>query len=352
MKKKLIEHIIEKRITSLAIIGLAKNAGKTVTFNQLISEADDKGLKLALLSYGRDGEEIDAVTRQKKPRIYIPAYQILGTAEKAYDSSELEGDLLAHTGLHTLLGEVNLYQVGPAGGYIELVGINSAAKLQQVKRLLPPDIDLVMIDGAIDRRSSAMPSLVEGIILATGAVVGNSEQLVIKRTLSAINKLTRPAVKDQVLLTKVDQLWTEHSVGLLVENEQLLPLQARTSLTGIGELKEILSEIRPAKITAIILGGALVDTFAEELIYSLKIKNCQLVVRDGTRIFLNKRNLNLLVNNNIDLKVLDSIELLAVTVNPYSPYQASLDSAVIVKQLREHLPDIPVYDVLSTEYEH
>ena len=351
MKKKIIDYIIENGITSLAIIGLAKNAGKTVTFNQIISESSNKGLKLALFSYGRDGEEIDAVTRQKKPRIFIPAHQILATTEKAYDSSQLEGDLLAHTGLHTLLGEVNLYQAGPAGGYIELVGINSAAKLQQVKKLLPPDVDLVIIDGAIDRRSSAMPLLVEGIILATGAVVGNSEQLVSKRTLSAINKLTRPAVKDQVISAKARQLWLEHSVGLLLGNKQLLPLQSRTSLTSVRELKGILSEIQPAKIDTIILGGALVDTFAEELIYSLKIKNCQLVVRDGTRIFLSKRNLNLLVNNNIDLLVLDTIKLLAVTVNPFSPYRANLDSAVIVKQLRENLPDIPVYDVLSAEYD-
>jgi hypothetical protein len=72
--RKLIKYINNGQLKHLAIIGMAKNAGKTVTLNNIVEEATDEKLKLALISYGRDGEEIDAITRQEKPRIYIPPH--------------------------------------------------------------------------------------------------------------------------------------------------------------------------------------------------------------------------------------------------------------------------------------
>jgi hypothetical protein len=358
--KKIIDYILERELKYVAIIGLAKNAGKTVTFNNLVVEARAKGLKLALFSYGRDGEEVDAITLKKKPRIYVPPRDIFATTEQAFYVSNLNGTLLTRTGIDTLLGEVNIYQSGSKGGYVELVGINSVSRLQEMEKLVPGEVDLVLIDGALDRRSSAMPTLAEGIILATGAVIGNTEQLVVSRTLAEIQKLTLPAITDTVMRNQVKEVYSEGNGGIVPAGGELLPLTSKTSFGSVKEIIEILSKeglkedqiIKLRDIEAIILNGALINSFVEKLLQHTDLKDFQLVVRDGTRVFLDKARLNLLERRNIKLKVFNPINLIAVTVNPVSPCGARLSSRVIVNKLRQELKDIPVYDVMSNEYYH
>ncbi len=345
--KKIIEYIIESKIRYMAIVGLAKNAGKTVTLNTIVKEAVEQGLKLALLSYGRDGEEIDAITLKKKPRIYIPPSTIFVTAEKALGKSNIKAELLQRTGLKTLMGEVNIYRA-TGEGFIELVGINSGSSLDLIKNLLPENLDLVMVDGALDRRSSAMPDLTDGLVLATGAVVGNREELVVDRTITEIEKLTLPELRDPRMIKYSRQLFLKKSGGIINSKGQLIPLESSTSF---GSIREIEKRLDQNSLTALILPGALIDSFVENLLYSLKLKDCSLIVQDGTRNFLNKRNLNLLKKFNVELKVLDSIELLAVTVNPYSPYGVYLDSEQLVEKIEGRIFPVPVFDLLSDEYQ-
>ena len=57
----LFELVVEKKVKSLSIIGMAKNVGKTVTLNYLIEQSTKRNMVLGLTSAGRDGEKIDAV---------------------------------------------------------------------------------------------------------------------------------------------------------------------------------------------------------------------------------------------------------------------------------------------------
>lgn len=250
--------------------------------------------------------------------------------------------------MDSLMGEIFIYKSGAdQEGYIELVGINSSSRVKKIKKLMPYDLDLVLIDGALDRRSSAMPALTDGFIMATGAVVGNTEELVIKRTIHEKRKLTLAKVYDNEIRDKVELLIDEGRDGILYSDGRIAYLDSKTSFGHIKELKEKDLE----NITALIINGALIDSFVEKLIYSLEIKDLDLIVRDGTRVFLNKRSMNLLENSEIRLKVLNSIQLLAVTVNPTSPYSPGLDSMRLVSGLQDKLNNIPVYDILSEEYQ-
>ncbi|MFW6266415.1 MAG: hypothetical protein ACOC21_02505 [Halanaerobiales bacterium] len=326
---------------------MSKNAGKTVTLNKIVEEAAKINLNLALISYGRDGEEIDAITRQKKPRIYIPPHTYFVTASKAYRKSDLQAEIIAHTGIKSLMGEVIIYKSNFKGGEVELVGINTAQRLKELKKKIPSGVDLFLVDGALDRRSSAMPALSEGFILATGAVVGNTEELVIKKTIHEIRRLTLPELKSKRLQKVAGDFFAKKEDGILTEDGELHKLSSRTSF---GHKREI-SQFNAEKIKAIIFNGALVDSFVEDLLFKLKLSDCQLIVKDGTRVFLNKRNMNLLQKQNINIKVFHSIKLLAITVNPTSPQGRKLDSNQLVWGLREKLPNVPVYDLLGSEYQ-
>ena len=301
---------------------------------------------MALISYGRDGEKIDAITRQEKPRIYIPPNTVFVTAYNAYKKSDVQAKLLTRTGIDSLMGEVNIYKSFTKGGYIELVGINSSSRVKKIKMMMPADIDLTLIDGALDRRSSAMPALTDAFIIATGAVVGNTEELVIKKTRHEIRKLSLPEVKNSSLKEKTNEFLAEGQDGLVYKDGSREALKSETSFGHIKELKDK----DPQKIKALIINGALIDRFVEKLIYDLNLKEIDLIVRDGTRVFLSKRNLNLLEKSKIKLEVLNNINLLAVTVNPTSPYSQSLSSDKIISGLKNKLTEIPVYDIMSEKY--
>ena len=49
---------------SFAVVGLAKNCGKTTVVNHLIGEWGRRGVRLGLTSIGRDGEPVDLVDRK------------------------------------------------------------------------------------------------------------------------------------------------------------------------------------------------------------------------------------------------------------------------------------------------
>ena len=58
----------------LALVGLAKNTGKTVTLTVLLRELAAAGRTVGVTSVGRDGEEHDAIdARIDKPRVHLQA---------------------------------------------------------------------------------------------------------------------------------------------------------------------------------------------------------------------------------------------------------------------------------------
>ncbi|MFW5981872.1 MAG: hypothetical protein ACOCQO_01545 [Halanaerobiaceae bacterium] len=347
MGQKLINHIQENKIKSLGIIGMAKNAGKTVTLNTIITEANSLGLKLAILSFGRDGEKIDSLTMKRKPAIDIKKGNIFVTANETFLASSVEGEKLFSLDYSTAFGKVNIYRA-LSDGKVELLGVNKVKQIKKIKRKIVEDIDLLLIDGAIDRRSSAIPDLVEGIVLATGAVIANTGDLMVKKTLYEIQRLSIPPIKTPLYRDYACKVYKKNKNALIYKKDGIIKtreIEAKTT----GSLIEELRNINEKKIQLIILNGALVEKVAEEII-QLGIKECVLVVKDGTKLFISKRTFAILSKYNIRIKSYKKISIIAVTVNPTSPYGISLNSDLIIDKLRQSLPGIPIYNVLSGNY--
>lgn len=332
----------------LAIIGIAKNVGKTVTLNALIREAAKADVKLAVASYGRDGESIDVITLKEKPPISIPPETCFITTEKLFEKSRLQAEVIADTGLDTPLGRVKIYRSGNRGDCIELAGVNRGSRLAMIEKLLPDDIGLFLIDGAVDRRSSAIPSLTHGTVLATGAVIGNTVDLIVQRTMDEVERLTLPPCGEREVSMMAGEILKTGKSGLI--RDRMIVGLGNGVFGGLSELD--CSSLRSGD--HLVLNGALTDTFAESLILEYEAENCTIIVRDGTRVFLNNRNMKLLKKKNVSLQVHEPIALIAVTVNPCSPYGFRVDSDLLVETMRGSLKDAgmetPVFDVLSKDY--
>ena len=243
------------------------------------------------------------------------------------------------------IGRVCLYENDSAGFEVELIGVNSRRGIAGLKEQLPADSELLLVDGALDRRSSAVPELADGIILATGAVVGNTEELIAERTMAEIERLMLPVHEEPPEL--IGKILGEGLSAVIYDGEIK---SAGNTLFNISDSVDFSSIARDS---ILVLNGALTDRVAETLLAG-RAENFSIVVRDGTRVFLNQRNMNLFRKNGIRLSVQSGIKLLALTVNPYSPYGFLADSETLTAKISEYLEsagrDIPVYDVLSESY--
>ena len=95
MPAQLAYIVAQARIARLALIGLAKNVGKTTTTNHLLETLLGEKLyraeELALTSLGLDGEAIDALTGLPKPRYVPQAGLIVATTADLLDQAESSG---------------------------------------------------------------------------------------------------------------------------------------------------------------------------------------------------------------------------------------------------------------------
>jgi|GEM_PF-914066 len=375
MPKKLLDEVLikdkPKGIKVISLIGLAKNAGKTVAFNQLVSEFAHEGYQLGLISFGRDGEEIDSVTNKKKPGIFIPPGAFFVTAENVKADLESEFQLYKTTDIKTTLGRVNIYKnTSYFNKEIELAGVNRISNLEKIKEFLAEKVEYLIVDGALDRKSSSLPGLSDKTILATGAVLAPDIEGVIAKTSLAVKKLLLPLVQldnERVIYQNLinAKLFNNNKLpgGWLIEFKKssrknvfeikkVIELKSDSSLGISRELNKKLNNMALDQQTpkTLMLSGALTDSLGRKLSEDIKFKNFKVVIQDGTRVFLKKRYLGLLKGNQVNIEVMKEIDLAAITVNPHNPEGRDLDSDKLRKELKDLFPEIPVYDVKAADY--
>ena len=168
MKPTLSELIRPYR--SISIIGMCKNAGKTTVLNQIIREVNGSGRTLALTSIGRDGEDKDLVTGTKKPGIYVARGTLVATAsDLILRHCDVTREILDTTGISTPMGDVVVLRAR-SDGAIQLAGPSITNQLARLREeFFRFGADVVMIDGALSRKTLCSRKVTEATILCTGA---------------------------------------------------------------------------------------------------------------------------------------------------------------------------------------
>ena len=339
---ELIKKIIECNVKKLSVIGLAKNTGKTVTFNTIVKECLGSGIKPALVSFGRDGEAVDAITLLEKPRIKVPPHTYFVTAERFINPAVIDIEDEISTGLFTVFGETKIYSSGASGGMAELIGINKLKTLSAVLPVLEKHSDIILIDGALDRRSSAVPAYSDAAVIATGAVLGMTEADVIQKTDEAIARFRIPELIDDELIQLSGSIFSAGLSGCITESGNIIKFES--SETAFQHA------VKNFDVSHLILTGAITDSRIEQLKKAVSERKIQIIIKDGTRVFLGKKYLNRVFTGEINMNVFDSINIIAVTVNPTRPFYADMDSEKLVAGIRSIYPEYLCYDILSEEY--
>jgi hypothetical protein len=234
--------------------------------------------------------------------------------------------------VRTPLGEVVLARLSEQGT-VEVAGPNSAADVRAVSDAMTElGAEQVLIDGAIDRRAASSPAVADGLVMATGAILGEDIDEVVTATKDAVDLVRLPRAPDAA------------DAGPALERRLVLN----------GEPAEIATLLRErSSANTFLVKGALSERFLEGLLAARPERagrELRIVVGDPTKVFLSRRGPNWYGRQGVAIEVLRTIDLKAITVNPVAPLSHQFDSRRLRTLIEEAVGDVPVFDVLDPRY--
>jgi hypothetical protein len=316
----------------LALVGLAKNTGKTVALAALLRELEEQSRRVGVTSVGRDGEARDVLDRRiEKPRIELAQGSLVATTDGLLRASGLAYELLEQTGIRTPLGQVLIARLQTPGA-IEVAGPSAAADVRAVSdAMLSHGAEQVLIDGAIDRRAASSPNVSDGLVMSTGAVLSKHIDEVVAKTKAAVDLVRLPATHET--------------------DATAIALPPRFALTADEtQIAELLDANPDADLLT--ATGALPDAFLATLLRAAGRRRRKLIVvaEDPTKVFLADHGPEWYRGQGIDVRVTHPIDLETITVNPMAPQSHRFDSTRLQTLLRAAIPDMPLFDVLAPDY--
>ncbi len=330
---------LSEKYKTLSIVGMAKNAGKTTALNYLIEEADDEGIRLGITSTGRDGETQDLVTGTEKPRVYLYEDTIVSVPTQLYEMAEAGLEIVKKSDYRTSIGDLLLCRVADSG-YVQIAGpVATAHTKKMCEEMFGMGCELILIDGAIDRKSIASPETSDAIILSTGAVLSRNMKKVIEDTVHIISLYSLPQLEEGQARKLITENMAEEKITLIKNGKaELLDLA-----TGLGSSRFI-DEAIDDDTQYVYIPGAFTNSVIAD-IQPEKLKRVHFVLKDPTRIFISQMDWGKLRKKRFSVSVMQNIKVAAVTVNPVAPSGYSFDHQALRDAMQEALPDIPVIDV-------
>lgn len=331
---------LAKKYKTLSIVGMAKNAGKTTALNYLIEEAMDEGVRLGITSTGRDGETQDLVTGTEKPRVYLDVDTLVAVPSLLYELSDAGLEIVKRTNYSTAIGTLLICRVREAG-YVQVAGpvINKEQKLL-CDEMLEAGCDLVMIDGAIDRKTIASPDTSDAIILATGAVLSRKMSKVVEETAHVVHLYGTDELEGGPQRIAIENNNFDDKIMIINAKGEFKKLDLVTGLGAARDIDEAITE----DTTHVYIPGAFTNSVISD-ISPKKLKQVQFVLKDPTKIFINPMDWGKFRKKGFKPRVLKKIEIALITVNPWAPLGYTFDNRLLLEEMEKAIPDIPVIDV-------
>lgn len=337
--------LFENEYKIISIVGMAKNAGKTVTLNHLLEEMDREGLVAGLTSIGRDGERQDIVTKTDKPMIFIRKNALVATAEMLFNLSEVKMAILEVTEHHTAMGRVIIGRA-LSDGYVQLGGPTTNKAIREVsERMMSYGAHTVLVDGALDRTSSASPAITDACILSTGAVVSRDMGKTVEQTAYRASLFQLKPITEEAILS----LWDEAEAQMrpmLVDEDGCANVLAEVT-TALGAGRTIAEAIHDRTRNIIVPGALVTKTVMDVVQTTPHYKQIRWIIGDATKLFVEHKDWLYFKRIGVDIRVRYGIKLLAITVNPYAPAGYFYDSERFIEAMQRRVPEIPTIDVMA-----
>ncbi|MCB6974190.1 MULTISPECIES: hypothetical protein [Butyricimonas] len=333
-----IEEIL--KYNSIAIVGLAKNAGKTECLNYILRRVKNTGKRFALTSIGIDGESRDQVCQTPKPEIEVFEDMIFITSEMHYRDKRLVAEIMDVSTQQTSLGRLVTARAVSSGKVLLSGPADTGSLRTLIHDMKRWDVDTTIVDGALSRLSLSSPAVTEAMVLATGAALScNIPQLVRKTKyvydLICLNEAAPDIVRK---LMAIEQgVWSIDDEGNIYDLD----------IPSVFMLENKKDDIFKHGNT-LYVAGAISDKLLQFLRQQKQIREITLIMRDFTKMFASMETYYAFVKKGGTIQVLQKSKLLAVCINPQSPDGYCLDSDELRVAMQTSL-GIPVYDVKRIE---
>jgi hypothetical protein len=318
----------------LSVIGLCKNAGKTVALNHLVRAAADRGLPLGLVSTGRDGEEQDAITELPKPRIWAPAGAWVATARGALGAGTAQVKTTLELPMSTSFGPVVIGKVEREGEVL-LIGPGSVARIGDLlTQLEARGARLSLVDGSFDRIAAAAPAVTGRVVLAAGAAYSASMAETVAQVRHVLDTFDLPQAPAYT------NTQTPHPVTIIHEDGTTTPINATTAL---GNPEPIVDELEAANGRFLALSGALGDRLVSALLRR-RPPLAGIIVEDPTRVLVERNLWRRWRRQGGTVYVRRTAQLIALTTNPYSPVGQDYPAREFHQAVKD-IANRPVFDL-------
>ncbi len=319
----------------LAVVGVAKNCGKTTTLNYLLRKR--VGPPPALISIGVDGESEDILLGTSKPPIEVQPGQWVVTAQQAAERSTARLEYIQPLGIETPLGEVLACRVVDRGT-VMLAGLRHRREVLRALEILEESgCEDIWIDGAYGRVAGAHPSVTDAVVISTGAIAAAGVDGVVERTRDLISRLVLPPVEDKAQRSVLEYAIAEDRAFLLDEEKGAVALPARSALIGLSRARKSWTPT----IKAVAVPGLVSDRVAEELLAARS--EGVLLIPDGTVLHLDRRLWRRL-RQEWTVRALHPIEVAGISYNPTSITSSAVKDEVLAGALREAWPGLSVFN--------
>ena len=327
-----IEDVLKYK--SISFVGMEKNAGKTQTLNYVLSRLRTFSKTIALTSIGVDGETTDIVTLTSKPEIEIYPNTTFITSQALYSQREIVSAIEEVSTQTTALGRL-IKAKAITQGKILLAGPSDTVSLKKLIEKLEKNTDLILVDGALSRKTFGSPSITQAMILSTGASLSASLNVVVKKTKFIYQMTQLPQYEGK----HAEQLQQIENGIYAITDEEIIDLQI-PSLMMIDKYKDKIFDSG----TKLFIAGALNDKFVQFLKIQKNIQDIEIIIKDFTKIFAQEDNVIQYLNRGGQIKVLDKANLIAITANPISPTGYHFNNEEMLEALRREIP-IKIYNI-------
>lgn len=312
---------------TIGIIGLAKNTGKTTTFNAMIEQYRHE--TLGLTSIGLDGEAIDQVNYLPKPHINVYPGMVVATTEVCLDQTNVTYEVLMKTPFSTALGHVFVVRI-LSEGTIMLAGPSTNHDMNVLLKLMKMYAKRIFVDGAFSRMTFSAISELEGIVLAVGAAFSPILEETVLKTKHILNVFSYP---------KTTHVIDHPKASFIIFGQQRMLIRMNKSEEAFT------SAIQESQghIEIMVVHGAITSRWMD-MIIDARIHDFTLIIDDPTKLLFHHHMQDVFEKLRIRVEVMKSCPILMITINPFRPNGPSYDGYQMREAIRA-LTDLPVINV-------
>jgi hypothetical protein len=259
---------------------------------------------------------------------------MVATAINCLKESTSEFVIHEKTNINTPLGVIVIAEITKEGQVL-VAGPSTNKEMKYVINLLKKyKIKLTLIDGALFRKSIASSMLSDAVILSTGASYNSDINKVVEDTKSFIDQLTLGRYNES---GKVHERSYENTIFFNENNNE-----NKVIYESLLHNEDILSTFI-GRYDTLFIKGAFTDRIFHNLVNNRNsFDKLKIIVKDATNILVEPNNFRKLTIIGVEIEVLNPIDILFVTFNPYSPYGYIFDNEDFRYKLEQNIDEIVI----------